>query len=187
MAATAEAAGWTIAGLFDVDPGRAGDTVDGHPILGPMEVGAELDAALVIAIGDNPTRRDLSMDLSGRVRWATVVHPDVVVHRSVSIGEGSVVFAGAVLQPGTTIGRHAIVNTGSVIDHDCSIGDFAHVAPGTRLAGNVHIGEGAFMGIGSVAVPGTSVGDWAIVGAGAAVIEDLPERITAVGVPARAR
>ncbi len=76
-------------------------------------------------------------------------------------------------------------NTNAAVDHDCLIGDYAHVGPGVSLAGNVTVGEGAFLGIGSVAIMGSTIGRWSTVGAGAAVVHDIPDNVTAVGLPAR--
>src|SRR5262249_58040314 len=111
--------------------------------------------------------------------------PTAWVHPSVTIGAGTVIFAGAVIQPDATIGAHVIVNTRASIDHDCVLGDFVHVAPGVGLAGNVTLEEGAFLGIGAAAVPGSRVGAWATVGAGGVVIQPIAAGVTAVGVPAR--
>jgi sugar O-acyltransferase (sialic acid O-acetyltransferase NeuD family) len=186
VAATAQAAGFVIAGVVDDDEGRRGETLLGIPISSPCaEVLSDASALAVLAIGDNRARARLAS--MSRCQFTGIVHPSAVVHSSVQVSEGAVIFAGAVIQPDSAIGAHAIVNTGACVDHDCQIGEFAHVAPGTRLAGNVNVGAGAFLGIGCSAIPGVRIGDWTTVGAGAVVIQDLPAGIIAVGVPARAR
>ena len=43
------------------------------------------------------------------------------------------------------------------------------------------------LGIGSVAIPGVRIGAWTTVGAGAAVVRDVPDRVVAMGVPARVK
>lgn len=182
--ATLQAAGKTIAGVLDDEAAKHGTTLLGVPVLGPVERARESEHEAVIAVGDNGTRRRIAERLAG-VRWATAVHPAAVVHPSVTVGEGTVVFAGAVVQPDTRLGRHVIVNTGATVDHDGELADYVHVAPGSHLAGNVRLGEGTFLGIGSAAVPGVSVGAWATVGAGAVVVKDLPANVTAVGAPAK--
>lgn len=182
--ATLQAAGWQVVGAFDDAPERRGGAVLGAPVLGPLEaaLGAEADGA-VLAIGDNRARRAIAGRLE--LPWISVAHPDAVVHPSVVLGAGTVVFAGAVVQPDTAVGRHTIINTGASIDHDCRLGDFVHVAPGVRLAGGVTVGEGCLVGIGAVVVPGISIGAWATVGAGAAVVRPVPGGTTVAGVPAR--
>jgi len=59
------------------------------------------------------------------------------------------------------------------------------IAPGAHLGGEVTIGEGVLIGIGATVMPQRRVGDWAVVGAGACVVEDVPDGVTVVGVPAR--
>lgn len=182
--ATLQASGTAIAGVLDDDAAKHGQTVLGVPIVGLLGEVASGEHEAILAIGDNAARKQVAARLGG-ARWATAVHPSAVVHPSVTIGKGTVVFAGAVIQPDTRLGAHAIVNTGATVDHDCELSDYVHVAPGTHLAGGVRLGEGVFLGIGAVAIPGVSVGAWTTVGAGAAVVADLAAAVTAVGVPAR--
>jgi sugar O-acyltransferase (sialic acid O-acetyltransferase NeuD family) len=183
VVSTLRAAGIDVIGVFDDDEEKWGGEILGVPVLGPVADAEGGDHLVVLGVGSNEARKHLAERLG--MRWATAVHPQAWIHPSVRLGEGSVVFAGAVIQPDTVLGKHVIVNTGALIDHDCEIGDFVHVAPGTRMAGEVTLENGAFMGIGSSAIPGVRVGAWTTVGAGAAVVDDLPGGVTAVGVPAR--
>lgn len=178
-------AGLPVRAVVDDDPGKEGTRIlgvvvsGGHP---PLP--GDSEAPTVIAVGDNRARRELARRYPDR-RWLTVIHPTAYVHPSASLGPGTVIFAGSIVQPGVRIGSHCIVNTGATIDHDCRIGDFSHVAPGSHLSGGVRLGRGAFLGIGSAAVPGVEIGEWTVVGAGGVVVGDLPDRVTAVGAPAR--
>ncbi|MGC9019167.1 MAG: acetyltransferase [Candidatus Bipolaricaulaceae bacterium] len=177
------AAGVQVDGIFDDDPSKEGGEVLGIKVIGPLAVARQLPPQKgVIAIGDNRTRKAIAQEFKNW-EWLAVIHPKAYVHPSVRVGQGTVIFAGAVIQPDAEIGEHVIINTGATVDHDCVIGDFAHLAPGVHLAGKVRIEEGVLMGIGSVSLPGRHIGAWAVVGAGAVVIEDLPPRIIAVGVP----
>lgn len=187
VVATLQAAGRTVAEVWDDDPGKAGGELLGVPVVGPIaERIAEAEGRqAVLGIGDNRIRRRLAADLP--LTWISAVHPSAVVHSSVRVGEGTVVFAGAVVQPDAVLGRHAIVNTGATVDHDCGIGDFVHVAPGVHLAGEVSVGEGAVLGIGVKVLPGRTVGAWATVGAGSVVVHDVPAEATVAGIPARQR
>lgn len=183
--ATLQAAGHTVTGLYD-DRKTIGESVAGIPVLGAVPAAVESGLHTVIAVGSNAARRRIATSLPG-VEWGVAIHPQAVMHPSVRLGAGTVVFAGTVLQPDTIVGDHVIVNTGASIDHDCRIGDFVHVAPGCRLAGDVTIGAGTLMGICSFAIPGARIGSWATVGAGAGVLSSVPDGRTVVGVPARER
>jgi UDP-perosamine 4-acetyltransferase len=139
-----------------------------------------------VAVGENRLRQRLAAAAREiGFRLANAISPRAVVSRSVELREGIAVMAGAVVNASSRLGEGCIINTGATVDHDCVIGDWAHIAPGTSLAGCVTVGTGAFLGVGSRAIPRTSIGDWTSVGAGAVVIRDLPQCVTAVGVPAR--
>ena len=181
--ATLEARGIQIAGIVDDNPELWGRQLLGFEITGPAKEAHNLGLLGILAIGSNRVRKRLADELS--LEWATAIHPSAIVHPSVELGPGTVVFAGSTIQPNTVLGDHVIVNTGATIDHECRIDSFAHVAPGVSLAGTVSAGEGVLMGIGSSVVPGVTIGAWTVVGAGAAVVTDLGSNVTAAGVPAR--
>ena len=185
VVATLHAAGVEVVGILDDDVAAHGRIVLGVPVLGPVAHLARHAGPVVLGIGSNAVRRRIALAYPG-AEWTSAVHPCAVVHPSVAVGAGTVVFAGAVVQPDAVLGCHAVVNTGATVDHDGRIGDFAHVAPGVHLSGDVLLGEGVFVGVGACAVPGVSVGAWTVVGAGAVVVRDLPPNVTAVGAPARA-
>jgi sugar O-acyltransferase (sialic acid O-acetyltransferase NeuD family) len=180
---------YDIAGLLDDDQALHGQEVFGYRVLGALE---QLDGDrnqgchLIVALGSNELRLHVS-DLVGKAGYgfATAVHPSAQIARGVSIGPGTVVMAGAVINSDSILGQHVVVNTGASVDHDCSLGDFSQVAPGAHLAGNVTLDTMAYVGIGASVIPGVRIGAGAMIGAGAAVVRDIPEGVTAVGVPAR--
>ena len=184
VVSTARAAGWEISGLYDDNGTLWGSDVLGAPVKGPVaQAVADRVPAAVIAIGSNQTRALLAEKLM--LPWVPLFHPSAVLSDSVVLGRGTVVFARVVVQPCTVIGDHVILNTGSTIDHDCNVGSYTHIAPGVNLAGTVTVGPGSFLGIGAAVIPEISIGSHVVVGAGAVVVKDLPDRVTAVGVPAR--
>lgn len=174
-----------VEACLDDNPSTHGTQVLGVPVVGPFDAATLKGKRAVIAIGNNDARRRVAAQTEAD--WLALVHPRAFVDATVELGAGAIVFAGAVIQPDARIGAHAILNTSASVDHDCVIGDFAHLAPGVHLAGNVTVEEGAFLGVGVSVIPGRRIGAWATVGAGAAVVRDIPDHATAVGVPARVR
>lgn len=170
--------------------GESGFVLGDVPILGTDSV---LPAMLAngakkafVAIGDNHLRLRLFVQVSEMgFELINAISPDAVVSPSATLGRGIAIMAGAIISASTQIGDGAIINTNAGVDHDCRIGSGAHIGPGSVLAGNVEIGRETFLGVGTCVVPGVRVGSRTIVGAGSVVVRDIPDGVTAMGVPAR--
>ena len=181
----------TIVGFIDDDPASHDQSFLGYQVIGDstsfraMKSTDEADA-YVLAVGDGPVRRRLFDTMSrSPLLPATLIHPSVNIHSSVTVGSGSIVCNRAALTVDIRIGAHVIVNLGSTIGHDVEIEAFATLHPGTHLSGNAHIGEACELGTGATVLPGVCIGTEAVIGAGAVVTKDVPPGATAVGVPAR--
>ncbi|OKL39889.1 acetyltransferase [Pontibacter flavimaris] len=173
--------GVPVQGLFDDNPDLK--ELCGIKVLGKFSPGHELDAPLIISIGNNRIRASIAWQLP--VKYGQAISNTANLSPSASVGEGTVVMQGAILQAEVEVGKHAIINTGAKIDHDCVVGDFAHVSPGAVLCGNVSVGEGTWIGAGAVVIPGIKIGKWCQIGAGAVVIRDIPDKAVAVGNPSK--
>ena len=177
-----------IIGWLDDDASKAGTTLKGLPVLGPIErVSAEeVSFEAVIAIGNPVARSRIATRLDHHgVASPALIDPGAHVGRDVVIGAGSIVCAGAIVTTDVRLGRHVILNLNATVSHDSELSDFVTLAPGVKVAGSVRIAEGCDIGTGCTTVQGVSIGQWSIVGAGAVVARDLPANVTAVGVPAR--
>lgn len=190
VADTAECCGWDVIEFFE-------DVLSGREMNGPWRIAGNTESLLkhlddfdgvVVAIGNNSVRHSKLVELAGvGARLITLIHPRAVVSRHAAIEVGSVVFAGVVVNAGVCIGKGAILNTGCSIDHDCVLGEAVHISPGARLAGNISVGPMSWIGIGSCVRQSTRIGAHVIVGAGAAVVGDVADAQTVIGVPARVR
>ena len=139
-------------------------------------------ADAIIAIGDNATRKQISI-LHPKLNYKTAIHPKTVIDKSVYIDFGSVIMASTTINNSTKIGKHCIINTSSSIDHDCTIDDFSHISPGAILCGGVSVLMGAQVGANATISPNIKIGKWATIGAGAVVIKDVPDYGVVVGNP----
>lgn len=141
--------------------------------------------AAIVAIGDAGLRLEFLTRLEAEGFELPVLrHPTAWISPSACLGAGSVVFAQSAIQADAQIGRGVIVNTSASVDHDCMLGDGVHACPGAHLGGNVTVGHESWLGIGCAVKHGVRIGKSVTVGAGAAVIHDIADGLTVVGVPA---
>lgn len=163
------------------------DSCMGFPVVGNSDfVDISNSDEIFVAIG-NATIREKLLDVyksTGR-NIATLIHPDAVIGMNVKIGDGTIIMAGAVINPDTELGSGVIVNTGATIDHDNFISDYVHVSVGAHLAGTVTVGKSTWIGAGAVVSNNTFICRDCIIGAGAAVLRDIREEGTYVGIPVR--
>jgi sugar O-acyltransferase (sialic acid O-acetyltransferase NeuD family) len=143
----------------------------------------ELDAPLIISVGDNVRRAEIASMLNST--YGQAIHGTAIISPKALIGAGTVILHGAIVQAATEIGKHVLINTAASIDHDNVIGDYVHISPHATLCGHVQVGEGTHIGAGAVVIPSIRIGRWCTIGAGAVVIRDIPDFATAVGNPAR--
>lgn len=141
---------------------------------------------VVVAIGDNATRRKLWERLEKqKASTPPIVHPNALISPSANIGSGSVILGGAVIGADAIVGTGAIVNHKASIDHDCSLGDFAHASAGVSLGGGTKVGSQTLLGLNVCTRPAVRIGEKVTVGVGSAVICDIPNSEVWAGVPAR--
>jgi sugar O-acyltransferase (sialic acid O-acetyltransferase NeuD family) len=174
-----ERAGIPAIGFVDDTPGKN--------VLGKIDdLRTIAHDAIIVAIGDNRLRRGLVERLANE-RLATAIHPFTSIAASARIGEGSMISAGAIVSPNAVIGRGVILNTKASVDHDSVVGDFAHISLGSTIGAKVHIGAETLIAPGATVVSGMTIGARSVIGAGAVVVRDVPDDVTAFGVPARVR
>lgn len=143
----------------------------------------------ITAFGNNAVRRNMVRRITEMgIRNLT---PYTLRHASAWSGANVEIGAGTLLAPNTIattrakIGAHCILNVKASVSHDCVIGDYCNINPNATICGDVHVGEGAYIGAGATVIEKRKIGAWTVVGAGSVVTRDLPDGVTAVGVPAR--
>jgi acetyltransferase EpsM len=185
-----EQLGNKVIGVIDDDPTKVNTTILDYPVLGSyrhmVSTKFHLKARWIIAIGDNASRKRIATEvLDKQIKYGVVVHPKAIVSKYSEIQNGVVIIAGAVVNCSTYIGEHTIINTGATVGHDVQIEPYCHIAPGVHLGGGAIVDEGTFVGIGASVLPNRRIGRWSVIGAGSVVVDDIPDEVIAVGVPAR--
>jgi sugar O-acyltransferase (sialic acid O-acetyltransferase NeuD family) len=192
LAAARAGADWDVTGFVDDRADLAGSTVDGVPVLGPVDhltarSGDGAHALVCTGRPGNTTSRvvlDQKLAAAG-VPFGTLVHPDASLAPGTQVGAGSIVLAQVVTTTALLIGRHVVVMPHTVFTHDDVIGDFTTFGAGVRLAGGVVVEPGAYVGSGALVREYVTIGAGALVGMGAVVTRDVPPGEVWAGNPAR--
>lgn len=176
---------WNFLGYVD-DNLDVGTIINGFPILGNVEWLNQQSLNVVCAIADPIIKKRIINQLNqSKNNYPILVHPDVRMSKYLEIGEGTIICAGSILTVNIKIGKHVIINVDSTVGHDAIISDFVTILPSANISGHVNLGEAVSVGTGTKIIQNLSIGKNCIIGAGAVVINDIPENVVAVGIPAK--
>lgn len=182
-----------VIGFIDDNPELQGHRVLGVPVLGAFAQLPELIRkhnieGVVVAYSDRLLRlreerfkqcRELGL------KPINIIHPSAVIARSVTIGDGTLVGRGVMIEPEVKIGDNCSIHRGSTIGEDCVLEENVWLSGGVNLAAFVTVGKNTMFGTGANTISKRHIGKDVIIGAGAVVIDDVPDAVTVVGVPAR--
>ena len=176
--------------VVDDDPARWGTLHGLAPVLGGVDLVAGLvDHEVVLTLGKGRLRRRVATRLAmvglDASRYATLLHPRLVLPGSCHIGPGSIALDGVVLTADVEVGDHVVLMPHVTLTHGCTVADFATLCAGVSLGGDVEVGEAAYIGMNASVREGVRIGADATVGMGSVVLDDVPAGETWVGVPAR--
>lgn len=180
---------YDVVGLLDEDKEMAGVSVDGSPVLGSVDDVLKYPHALILVCVVSGRGREATVERLASLgvsesRYATAVDPSVQIPEGCRIGRGSILSRNVTLTTAVILGAHVVAMPSVTFSYDDDVSDFATFAAGVSLGGGVRIGRGATLGLNASVRDRTSVGDYATVGMGAAVLSNVPDGETWVGVPA---
>lgn len=178
---------WNLLGFLDDNTKLQSSYINGYKVMGGIDYIYNLNNIYAVcAIASFEVKRKIVDKLiKHNVKFPKIIHPSVNIPKTTSMGEGTIIYPGVIMTTNISIGNHVIISPGCGIGHESVIEDFCSILWKVNISGNVRIGAGCFLGTGSTVIQNIKVGKETIVGAGAVVVTNLPERCTAVGVPAK--
>jgi len=139
-----------------------------------------------IGIGE-PSIRKIIFDriVSSGFELTTLIHPDVFIPESTTIGRGTIICKFLSVTCDISIGQNVYIHPNVCIGHDAIVGDHSVVSSYDDIAGSCIIGTSTFLAINVCMKQGISIGNDTIIGMGSVVMRDIPENVIALGNPAR--
>jgi len=141
---------------------------------------------IVIAVGEPNDRKKLAEKVtSNEYILSTLIHPNVYIPDSTTIGEGVVICSNAYISCDVTIGNNAYIQPNALVGHNTIIGNNSVISPSVNIAGACQIGCNTYIGMNACVKEETHIGDDTIIGIASVVIRDIPSEMIALGNPAR--
>jgi len=168
----------------------AGPVMDGFsgislPYLGKISDELVKEAALVLAVGEPSSKKDLANRFGAGTHFLNVIHPSAVVTDNAVIGNGVVIGPHCYVANHAEIGSLTSINSFCGIGHDVRLGDYCTVSSGVDLMGAVVVEEGGFIGSGARILPGVRVASGARIGAGSIVMRNVKPGQSLYAPPAK--
>lgn len=180
---------FNLLGFYD-DNTDLPDTINGIPLLGTTEdlLNYNKPINVVLGIGVPNIKKAIVNKLSKSdfITFPTLIDPNAIIgDDNIQIKEGTIICAGVVVTCDIQIEKFVTLNLSCTVGHDTIINDFSSFMPSVNISGEVLIEESVYVGTGAKIINQLEIGAETIVGAGAVVAKSLPEKCTAVGIPAK--
>lgn len=174
---------------MDDNEAMHGAVVNGHPVLGTIDwlIAQNKPYSVAIGIGIPKVKEEIVRRLrpSSRLTFPSLVAPSALIGEDVTIGEGVVICDGTIVTSYVRLGAFTMLNLQVTVSQDCDLGEFVTVSPGANLSGYTSVGDGTDIGTNVTVIPSKKLGARCIIGASACVTSNIPDRATAVGIPAK--
>lgn len=181
---------WKLIGFIDDNEQKHGKEILGVPVLGGREVIPELAKDESLYFFNNyfgsvsEFKKRITLLESCGCKIPTLIHPAVDINHA-SVGNGCLIAEGCVLGARVEIADYVTIRARSFVAHDVKIENYAFIAPAVTLGSCLTLKSGSFIGTGATILRTKNLGINSVVGAGAVVVNDVPDGITVVGVPAK--
>ena len=141
---------------------------------------------MMVAVADSKARAEVVSKLPKETKYFTFIHPSVhIMDDNIEVGYGSFIGANSILTTNIKLGKHTLLNRGNHIGHDSLIGDYFSMMPCAVIGGNVTIGDNVYLGSCSNIREKINITSDVLIGMNAAVVKDITESGTYVGVPTK--
>jgi sugar O-acyltransferase (sialic acid O-acetyltransferase NeuD family) len=168
--------------------GEAGTIVNGKPILGDFDwlESHHSQVEVTCSVGAPQQRSRLVRQVKEiGCKFINVIHPNAIMTRWITLGEGVIIAAGCILTNNIQVGNYVHLNLDCTVGHDVVMKDYVTLAPGIHVSGNIEIKEGCYIGTGANIIEKLKIGEWSVIGAGSTIVKDVSPNTTVVGVPGK--
>ena len=141
---------------------------------------------IIIAGGEPGIRKKLFHKVKlMKLNIATLIDSTALVSDTAVLGEGVIIAPFSNITSSTVLGNNVSINAHTTVGHDIIIGNHSVISTNVTIGGNSTIGSETFIGLGAQTKEKLKIGSEVIIGMGAIVFKDIPDKMIALGNPAR--
>ncbi len=175
-----------------LDDHSNGDEISGYPILCDIKdaytkYGKFDDVKFVYQLYRPDVIRERTKILSDlqipSEKFATFIHPSVMVAKSARIGVGNILLANVVVNCNVILGNFNTVNSGVLLGHDITVGNNNYFAGQVCVGSGLKVGNMNFFGLNTSIRNGITIGDGNVVGMATNITKDISDDNIIYGNP----
>jgi sugar O-acyltransferase (sialic acid O-acetyltransferase NeuD family) len=141
---------------------------------------------VVIAIGEPIVRIRIKEKLKQiNIKLGSVIDPSAIISPTATLCDGVIVTSDCIIASSAYVGENVVINVKSIVGHDIIIYNDVVISSMVNIGGACKIGAGTYLGMGCLIKEGLEIGEEVIIGMSSAVHHNIPNRMIALGNPAR--
>lgn len=156
---------WNILGFISLKNDIETEIIDGYNVLGSLDsmcayfehrkkdkfyflkrLESKNELFTIIAVDNCELKKEIEKKLNNKMKFATIIHPDIKYINKSNIGEGSIIYPGLISIGNLNIGKHVILKQKCSLGNNVKIGDYSFIALNSNIDSNVNINECAYIG-----------------------------------------
>lgn len=183
--------GYKVSSLYHYDSSRNNEIFHGVKIVGSFEdlmISDLEDLNFSLSMGSSDVRSKLFNDIRSKGGFfPSLIHPQVEISPSASVGEGVILKRNVAIQACAKIANNVIICDNTLICHHSQIDEGTFIAGGVVVGAYTHIENEVFIGQNATIPSGKvkSVGSRSVIGAGSVVVRNVLKNEVVAGVPAK--
>jgi sugar O-acyltransferase (sialic acid O-acetyltransferase NeuD family) len=139
---------------------------------------------LFLGLGDPKLIQKIEKTFS-MYNFPNLIAEDVVIDRSISLGNGNVICTGVKFTVDSIIGSFNLFNLNCTIGHDANIKNYNVINPLVAISGGVEIGNCNLIGTGASVLQYIKIGNNNTIGGNGLLSKDVTDNKIMVGVPCK--
>jgi len=146
------------------------------------------DTYIISAIGSPKNRTRLMYE--GKkygFKWAKIIHPTAICSKTSFIEDGAILCQNVLIQSFAYISELSYIHTGCVIGPKVRINKGVTINSLCAISAKTTIEDFCYIGVGTKIIQNKIIGNNSIIGAGSVVIDNIPQKVLCVGMPAKVK